>query len=362
MGGVAGNAGSTARLAKRAESEGWDGICIVDSQNLNEDPYVHMALAAAATTTLGVGTGVTNPVTRHPAVAATAAATVHAVSGGRAVIGIGRGDSSLAHLGLSPAGPAAFERYLVRLQGYLRGEEVAFDELDGGGVAVSVDKLGMADTPRQSRIKWLERILTPDGPGKVPVEVAASGPKVIAVAARQADRIMFAVGASTTRLRWAIDEARAAAAAAGRNPDSLSLGAYVPMVVHADRDVARSLISGGVGSYARFSVMHGTVVGPTSDSDRESLQKLHQAYDMTKHFRHGSPQSGALSPEVTDEFGIAGPPEYCVERLGELLDLGLTKVCLLGGGRGADRKAALDSFQSITRDVLPKLRPVRWSA
>ena len=54
---------------------------------------------------------------------ASAIATVHVESGGRAYMGIGRGDSALAHLSRVPHSVAAFEDYLVRLQGYLRGEE-----------------------------------------------------------------------------------------------------------------------------------------------------------------------------------------------------------------------------------------------
>src|SRR5258708_16341608 len=104
--------GLTARMARRAEDEGWDGIGLVDSQNLAGDPYVELGLAAAATSSIGLATAVTNPLTRHPAAAATAIATVQAESGGRAVLGIGRGDSSLAHLGLSPAPVPLFRSYL----------------------------------------------------------------------------------------------------------------------------------------------------------------------------------------------------------------------------------------------------------
>jgi 5,10-methylenetetrahydromethanopterin reductase len=176
---------STVRQAKQAEDEGWDGLGLVDSQNLAGDPYVELALAAGATTTLQLATAVTNPVTRHPAVAATAIATVQGESGGRAVLGIGRGDSALAHLGLAPAPVAVFERYLARLQGYLRGEEVDFDvETDGGGQVQSSSALGMAGGPTSSRLRWLR----PTQP-KVPVDVAATGPKVIGAGARHAERV-----------------------------------------------------------------------------------------------------------------------------------------------------------------------------
>src|SRR5215211_1924899 len=86
------------RSAERAEREGWDGIVVVDSQNLSGDPFVGLALAARETSRLRLGTGVSNPATRHPAAAAAAIASVHVASGGRAVLGVGRGDSALAHL------------------------------------------------------------------------------------------------------------------------------------------------------------------------------------------------------------------------------------------------------------------------
>lgn len=338
--------GRTAASARRAEDEGWDGLTLVDSQNLAPDPYVHLALAAAATTRLKLATGVTNPLTRHPAATATAIASVHAESGGRAVLGIGRGDSSLAHLGLAPASPAAFERYLVRLQGYLSGEEVPFDvEADGGAVAAPSSTLGMAGGPSGSRISWIAAA----GVGKVPVEVAATGPRVIALAARHADRVVFAVGADVERLRWAIDQARAASPGA-------AVGAYVPVVVHEDRDRARELIGGGVASFARFSVMHGKVSGPIEESQREALVAVHDSYDMRAHFTHGSPQSRNMPDELVDAFGIAGPPSYCAERLATLAELGLDKLILMGGGVGMDREAGRQSRRLLVDEVLPKLR------
>ena len=58
------------------------------------------------------GTSVTNSVTRVAAATATSITSVDRVSGGRAVLGIGRGDSALAHLGRGPARLKQFETYL----------------------------------------------------------------------------------------------------------------------------------------------------------------------------------------------------------------------------------------------------------
>jgi 5,10-methylenetetrahydromethanopterin reductase len=344
--------GSTVRQARRAEDEGWDGLGVADSQNLAADPYTELALAASATSRIGLATAVTNPITRHPAATATAIATVHAESNGRAVLGIGRGDSSLAHLGLSPAPLAVFARYLERLQGYLRGEDVPFDvEADGRGRVAASEALGMAGGPTVSRLRWL-----PAGLPKVPVDVAATGPKVIGVAARTGDRITFAVGADPERLRWAIAVARAARCDAGLDPDALELGAYLPVVVHDDRVRARTLVSGGVASFARFSVMHGEVAGPLDEAGRRTLVEVHDSYDMNQHFTHGSPQSGALTDDVIDAFGVAGPPSYCQERLLELIELGLTRIFVMGGSLGIDQDEARASRRALVEHVLPALR------
>lgn len=345
-------------MARRVEDEGWDGLALVDSQNLAPDPYVLLGLAAASTSRLRLATGVTNPLTRHPAAAATAATTVQAASRGRFILGIGRGDSSMAHLGLAPASPVAFEHYLVRLQGYLSAEEVPFEaEADGAGAAPTSSRLGLAGGPAASQIRWIAAAAR-SGLPKVPVDVAATGPRVIAIAARRAERVSFAVGASPVRLAWAIDEYRRGPAAAGGGPagDPAALGAYLPVLVHPDRAVARQQISGGVASFARFSVMHGSVTGPAEEGSRVALEAVHEAYDMNQHFTHGSPQSRGLPPDVVDEFGIAGPPEYCVQRLQELAGLGLTKLILMGGGMGMDRDVLVQSRRLLSEQVLPALR------
>ena len=95
--------GRSETQARAAEEKGWDGLFFADTQCLSGDIYSAMCLAAKVTTTLQVGTAVTNPVTRHPAVTASAISTVQVESKGRAVLGIGRGDSSLGYIGRKPA-------------------------------------------------------------------------------------------------------------------------------------------------------------------------------------------------------------------------------------------------------------------
>ena len=55
------------RNAQQVEAAGWDGMVLVDSQNLSGDVYVAMAMAATVTERIGLGTGVTNSITRQGA-------------------------------------------------------------------------------------------------------------------------------------------------------------------------------------------------------------------------------------------------------------------------------------------------------
>lgn len=344
--------GVTSRWAKRAEEEGWDGVAFGDSQNIAADTYVELALAAAATSRVQLGTVVTNPVTRHPAVTAGAIASIHGESGGRAVLGIGRGDSALAHLGLSPAPVPVFANYLDRVQGYLRGDEVPFAvDDDGAGAVVSADALGMGDAPTASRLEWLAPDLT-----KVPVDVYCSGPRMIELAARRGDRLTLAVGADPDRVRWGIDVARTAHEASRGSADLDQIGVFLPILVHPDRVAARELIAGGVASVARFSVMHGNVTGPSDDRRTRDLEAIHDAYDMSRHYSHGSAQAAAVSDEVIDDFSVAGPTSYCVERLQALVELGVRRIVVQAGVARGDPEQMQAARRRLVEEVLPSVR------
>jgi 5,10-methylenetetrahydromethanopterin reductase len=330
-----------ARQAERAQAAGFDGMVVVDSQNLSGDPYVALTIAAGVTDSLKLGTGVTNTSTRHPAATAAGILSVHIASGGRAALGIGRGDSALAHLGFAPAPVGELAAYVRVVRAYLRGESVPFDELARFGHAGTkvLGSLGLADAPDDSRLHWLPSDLAP-----VPVEVAATGPKVLA-AARHADRVLLAVGADPERVAWARDLASAPAT-----------GAFVNVVAHADRNVALDLMRGGLSTFARFNTMHGETNGPLHEDDRMMLKSLHQSYDMTKHTQTGSPQANLLTADFADRFGIAGPPAYCVERLQALVDLGVDKFVIVGPSLGSDPAGARVAHETLANEVLPAFR------
>jgi 5,10-methylenetetrahydromethanopterin reductase len=334
-----------ANYAKRAEAAGWDGIMVVDSQNLSGDSYVALTAMALATKGIEIGTGVTNPVTRHPAVTASAITAIQRLSGGRACLGIGRGDSALAHLGKAPAKVSTLKNYLAVLQEYLRGNEVPFDQLSfSESVAPDVATLGLADTPDASQLKWISpRDI------KVPVEVASTGPRVIETAATLGDRVMFALGADIERLKWGVHTALETAERLGRY---VELGAYVNIVCHDDVAVARQLVQGGLSTFARFSVMHGDVKGSISKEQKKVLEQLHSQYDMKKHTRTDSSQANALTPDFIDQYAIVGSASDCIDRLKEIESLGISKIAVIGPSAGADRELSVEAELNLATKVL----------
>ena len=317
---VSPNTRRAADYAKRVEEAGWHGIGFFDSQNLGGDTYVSMALAAAATERVELSTDVTNPLTRHPAVTAGAIASVQEASEGRAVLGIGRGDSALAFVGHAPVYSSYFENYLKALLAYLSGGSVAFEDLTHWqGMAPHVNTLTLADAPDDSSLRWLD-----SKDKKVPVAVAASGPKVIRAAARQADIVTFALGADLGRLRWGLEQARAARREAGLDPDGIRYGAYLNIVCHPQVEVARELIT-FLDTFARFSVMHGKTYGPVTQMEQEVLTGMHKSFNMRDHTTPDAPPA-----EFVDRFAIVGPPETCIRRIQEVVDLGIDRIVVLG--------------------------------
>jgi 5,10-methylenetetrahydromethanopterin reductase len=309
------------------EAWGFDGLLVADSQNLNADVWLEVGLAGAATGRIAVGPGVTNLVTRHPAVTASAAATLQAETGGRAVLGLGRGDSALRQIGREPVSAHELERGLAAVQGLLRGEPV---ELDG----------------TTTRIAWLGD----DDPWpKVPVAVAATGPRVIAAAARHADRIDFSVGAEPDRLRWAIETARAAA------PDrDLSLGAFVNVAVHADRAVARDLVRGSTAIFARFAT-EGAPPDGLSEVTRAGIARLGADYDEARHGQAHAAYARALEDDFIDRFAVVGPAAEVAARLSGLAALGLERVIVVPGSLDADPDLVAETDATFATEVLPAL-------
>jgi 5,10-methylenetetrahydromethanopterin reductase len=265
-------------------------------------------------------------------VTASAALSLQAESDGRAVLAIGRGDSAVQRIGRGLDPVARFERYLGMVQAYLAGE--------------AVDRDGFA-----SRLEWLARVNV----AKVPVEVAATGPRVIELAARHADRICLAVGADPAHLATALHRARDAARAAGRDPDALRYGAFVNCVIHDDVGVARNAVRGAVASFARFSSMRGSRLEALPPRLRAAAEYLRAHYDMRDHTRAGAAHTAGIGDDFVDWFAMAGPLERVLPRFRALASLGLDFVHVIPGSSDVPRDVAVGSLMALGGQLLPAL-------
>ena len=253
--------GYTARLAADIEALGFDYLLCPDTQNLSPDPYGQLSLAAAATTRLRLGTGVTNPITRAAAVTATAIATLQQESGNRAICVIGRGDSSAAHIGVKNATTAQLKTYVEQLRAYLRGEEVSLGD-------------------KQSKLRWLE---TEDVP-PAPIDIACTGPKTIRMAADVGDRISFAVGSAPERIAWALETCHARLQETGRDRKNISIGAFINLVCDPDEQRAIGLGRMIAGMVAHFAGMKNAPVDHLPPQLKGLAKKMQSQYDMAHHF------------------------------------------------------------------------------
>ena len=125
--------GDFEEMVTEIETLGYGNLWLTDSSLHSRNCWAYLTLAARQTSRMMIGTAVTNPVTRHPAITAVAAATLDDISGGRAILGIGAGDRPLLSLGHQPARLATLEAAISAIRALWAGETV---ESDGPGFAL----------------------------------------------------------------------------------------------------------------------------------------------------------------------------------------------------------------------------------
>lgn len=291
------------RLLETAEACGFAAGWVFDSPVISEEPYPLLGLAAARTSRIRLGLCVTNPATRDITVTASAHATLHEITGGRMVIGLGRGDSAVHMVGLEPVRVAAFEQAVVAIRELANGRAV---------------------TLRGTEVQFPWAGSRPE----LPVYVAAYGPKALAVAGRVADGVIIQL-ADPDIVAWLLGFVRRAAAEAGRDPDAIECIVSAPAVVSDDLPSARDS--------TRFfpAMVSNHVLDLLRRYDRSELPpalwefvERRQAYDYRHHARTGS-DNGAFVDDVTaDRFSILGPVSAHLEKLRELQAAGATQINL----------------------------------
>ena len=311
-------------VARASEDLGFDVQLFGENHNMSADLFAEMRAAAEATSRIRLMCGPVNFVTRDPGVIASAIAPVQIASGGRAICGIARGDSAVALAGRRPQRHDDLARDLDVLRTYLARGTVAWGE---------------PGHERESRLEWIGDL--PYSP--VPIDMVCSGPRAIALAATKADRIGLSVGASPERIRWAVEIVERTLAESGRPRDTVRIGAYVPVAVTDDRATGRAEIRWRVAGWAHMSSFPGHDLDGQPEIMRRVTSQLRTGYDYRFH-RAGvpldNPNNAMVDEDFADWFGLGGPPSYLVDRLCELVDLGIGFFGTAQAGAERERFAA----------------------
>ncbi len=319
-----------AEIARASEDLGFDVQMFSENHTRVPDAFGEMRDAVRATERIRLLCGPVNFVTRNPGVIASAIVPIQILSGGRAVCGVASGDSAVAAAGRRPQPVADLERDLATLRSYVRGQDVVWPD-------------------RSSRLEWTAGLAYEP----VPIEMVCSGPRAIAVAARLADRIGLSVGANRERIGWALRIVDHALADAGRDRDSVRVGAFVPVAVTADRAAGRSAIRTRVAGWAHMSSFKGNDLSQQPEIMRRVTTALRDVYDYRYHHPGApadNPNTAVCDEEFGDWFGVGGPPSYVVERLGELVEMGID---------GFTTALPIPERERFAADVMPALRAVR---
>jgi 5,10-methylenetetrahydromethanopterin reductase len=315
-------AAEVAEFAAQAEELGFQGIWVADSQSVFRDAFVTLTLCATRTERVRVATGVTNPVTRHPAVLAGSFATIDELSGGRAVIGIGVGESAVQTVGLRQARLARLEEATHVLRGLLSGDEVAFDGA-------------------RLQMRWPAR--------RIPIFLASSGPRSLRLAGRVADGVLFQVGADRALVRYALRSIAAGAEEAGRDPGSITRYVRLACSVGADRESVREA-SKGYAAVAAGTVFANVPREHLPPDVWEDIRQMKERFDYYEHGSAAAPHADLLTDRVLDAIAIAGTPEEAMPRFRELISLGIDGFVL-----PIATPDPLETLRVLTEDVITRL-------
>ena len=194
-------------LVKQAEAVGASHFGVGEGPLLFSDPYQYLALAARETSTIKLGTWVTNPLTRIAPVTANSTATLNALAPGRTFLGIGTANNALRSMGNRPATLKELDNALTVIRGLLAGERVTHRWLGQDREIEFLDPNG----------HWYNFA------DPVEIWMSAGGPKGLAVAAKHADYMTYCLGPNTDMIGVVRRELDKAVSEAGRPPGSVKL-------------------------------------------------------------------------------------------------------------------------------------------
>lgn len=312
----------TARMARLGEDLGWDLVGIADTPGNALDPWVAMTLAAQATSTVPLATCVTNLVTRHPSITASAAASVDAAAGGRTILGVGAGHSGVTNVGAAPARAADLRDGIAFLKTALSGAPASW-------------------RGAPTHLAWIKRA--------VPVYGAASGPAALRAVGAAADGAFVNYGlgpAEVGRVRALIAEG---AATARRSAEEVDLWSIACLDVAERRDAALAKLGNILSFVAAY------ILGPDPEGRGvppalvPAVRELRATY--TTRRRDMDPaltRRLGLFDYLRERLAIAGTPEDCVAQVRAAEAAGVTRL-MFTVSLAADPERTVELFGKAVR-------------
>jgi probable F420-dependent oxidoreductase len=295
-------------LAKRAEAYGFTHAWTFDSHLLWEEPFVIYSRILNETHRLIVGPMVTNPATRDWTVIASLFATLNEMYGNRTICGIGRGDSAVRVINGKPVRLAEMREAIAVIRALANGQAAEYR-----GTTL--------------RLPW-----NPDS--RLAIWVAAYGPKMLALTGEIGDGFILQL-ADPAVTAWSIAAVRAAAEAAGRDPDAVRICVAAPAYVTdgSDAGLAHAIeqcrwFGGMVGNHVADIVGRYGGDGSAVPAALTDYIAGRQGYDYNEHGRAGNTHAEFVPDAIVERFCLVGPPEAQVARLRELRDLGVDQFAL----------------------------------
>lgn len=325
-----------ADFVRQCEEAGFAGVGILDSQMLERDVFVSMAAAVGATQHIRVASAVTNPVTRHPSVIASAAQTVSEIAPGRVQIWIGRGYSSTATVGLPPATVRQMRNSVTMLKTLMDGESMSFGEA-------------------QSRIRHGDAAKAP------PVYIAATGPRVMRATGEVADGAVLMTGIHPNSVAKSRELIADGARAAGRNPDDIETIYTATTIIRDDLKEAREIARPLAVSRLMEPTFHPWLEAAGIDHRQFELPRgLWELYPDVPHAEDWEKAQELCSflpddvlAEICDMMGLIGTPEYCAQRIRQAEKDGLDHLYLMTDQTYEFATGELAAFRD---EIFPALR------
>ena len=319
-------------LMRDIEAAGFDGAGVVDSQMLARDCFVVLGQAAMQTSRMALFPAVTNPFTRHASVLASAIRTVEEMAPDRTRFIMGTGYTSASTIGRKAAKLSEMRDSIAAVKTLLEGKEVNWN-----------------GTP------WK---LEYGSDRRIPVLMAASGPKAIELAGEVADGVLLLVGFNPGLLDWSMDHLERGAKRAGRKVEDLEviwavrtgLGATM---AEARRRAQPTAVHWGLrwdGDWARRATIRMPDI-PIPEAVKAIKPDLSHAPDWEAAIAATDYLPKDIVAQLCDALGLIGTPQHCAQRLIAMEKLGARNIYLMPT---TTPEAELRAFREVVFPLLEK--------